>query len=105
MVAIIAPGSRTQATTLLQSPRPLDVLTGDGQSGRPIPASPENAGINQALDANNAMLRLLSANQSPATPKLAVNTSRGEPVIVPGLPPNLAELLAQARKRGRMGIL
>ncbi len=96
-VAIIAPDSRTRATTLLQSSRPLDVLAEHGQSGRPIPASPENQGVNQALDANNAMLKLLSANQSPATPTLVVNTASGEPVIVRGLPPNLSELLAQAR--------
>ena len=96
-VAIIAPDSRTRATTLLQSSRPLDVLAEHGQSGRPIAASPETPGTNQALDANNAMLKLLSANQSPATPTLVVNTASGEPVIVRGLPPNLAELLAQAR--------
>lgn len=96
-VAIIAPDSRTRATTLLQSSRPLDVLAEHGQSGRPIAASSETQGINQAIDANNAMLKLLSANQSPATPTLVVNTASGEPVIVRGLPPNLTELLAQAR--------
>ena len=90
---------------MLQSPHPHDVLADHGQSRSPIPSSPENQGVNQALDANNAMLRLLSANQSPATPTLVVNTASGEPVITLGLPPNLAELLAQARQNRRMGIL
>lgn len=96
-VAIIAPDSRAKATTLLQAANPIDLLAEHGQTGKPIPSASESPTANWNIDANNAMLKLLSGNQSPATPTLVVKTAAGDPVITRGLPPNLNELLAQAR--------
>lgn len=95
-VAVLGETSSGKAATLLQAPNALDLMANHGISGAAIAASPVSAAAQLQIDANNAMLRTLSGGQAPATPTLVVPRASGEPMIVRGLPPDVAEVLRQA---------
>lgn len=97
-VAVIAPSSAGQAATLLQTDRPLEILTQHATTGAPIPASQVQTRTQNKIDTNNAMLRALNANKAPATPTLVVPGGQDAPIVITGIPPDVDALIKASQE-------
>lgn len=94
-VAVVAPSSTGQAAAVLQSDRPIALLTQHAQ-GAPFPTVTMSESTVQKIEANNSMLRALNAGKVAATPTIVIPSAQGARVIT-GLPPDLQTLIEQGR--------